>query len=77
MSENNGNPLNPNNRNPRRTGYQGWIIAALVLAILGITFFSRNTAIRPITQKKFEKMVQAHEVQSIVIVNSEYVESNP
>lgn len=74
MSENNGNPLNSNNRNPRRSGYQGWIIAALVLAILGITFFSKNTAVRPITQKKFEKMVQAREVQNIVIVNNEFVE---
>ena len=73
MSENNGNPLNPN-RNPRKTGYQGWIIAALVMAILGITFFSRNTTIRPISQKKFEKMVQAHEVQNVTIVNNEFVE---
>ena len=73
MSENNGNQSNPN-RNPRRTGYQGWIIAALVMAILGITLFSQNTAVRPITQKKFEKMVQAHEVQSVTIVNNEFVE---
>jgi cell division protease FtsH len=40
----------------------------------GNHFFSRNTAVRPITQKKFEKMVQAHEVQNIVIVNNEFVE---
>jgi AFG3 family protein len=73
MSENNGNPSNPN-RNPRRTGYQGWIIAVLVMAILGITFFSQNTSIRDINQKKFEKMVQAREVQSVTIVNNEFVE---
>jgi len=73
MSENNGNQSNPN-RNPRRTGYQGWIIAALVMAILGITLFSQNTAIRSITQRKFEKMVQAHEVQNVTIVNNEFVE---
>jgi AFG3 family protein len=73
MSENNGSPSNPN-RNPRRTGYQGWIIAALVMSILGITLFSQNTTVRPINQKKFEKMVQAREVQSVTIVNNEFVE---
>ncbi|MCU0340189.1 MAG: ATP-dependent zinc metalloprotease FtsH [Spirosomaceae bacterium] len=74
MSENNGNPLSPNNRNPRRTGYQGWIIAALVLGILAVTFFSKGTSVVTITPKAFEKMVRAHEVQSIIIVNKEIVE---
>jgi len=75
MSENNGNSPNSNNRKPPRpTGYQGWIVAALVLAILGITFFSKSSAVRPISQKKFEKMVRAHEVQNVIIINNEFVE---
>ena len=63
-----------NKKKPQQSGYQGWIIAALVLAILGITFFSKNTAIRPTTQQKFEKMVRDHEVQTVVVVNKDAVE---
>ncbi len=63
-----------NQKKPQQSGYQGWIIAALVLAILGITFFSKNTAIRTTTQQKFAKMIHEHEVQSAVLVNKEFVE---
>ena len=63
-----------NKKKPQQSGYQGWIIAALVLAILGITFFSKNTAIRPTTQQKFEKMVRDHEIQTVVVVNKDAVE---
>lgn len=72
MSDKEGKPFNQ--KKPQQSGYQGWIIAALVLAILGITFFSKNTAVRPTTQQKFEKMVRDHEVQSAVVVNKELVE---
>jgi AFG3 family protein len=74
MSENKGNPLNPNNKNPKRAGYQGWIIAGLVMAILAIALFSKNPAVRPTSEKGFEKMVRDHEVQSIVMVNDQFVE---
>jgi AFG3 family protein len=74
MSENKGNPLSPNNRNPKKAGYQGWIIAGLVMAILAITLFSKNPAVRPTSPKAFEKMVKDHEVQSILMVNDQFVE---
>lgn len=63
-----------NRKGPQKSGYQGWIIAALILAILGITFFNKNVAVRLTTQQKFEKMVHDHEVKSVVVVNNDFVE---
>ncbi len=74
MSENKGNPLNPNNRNPKKAGYQGWIVVSLVMAIMAIAVFSKTPAIKPTSPKAFEKMVRDHEVQSIVMVNDQIVE---
>ena len=74
MSENKGNPLNPNNRNPKKAGYQGWIVVGLVMAIMAIAVFSKTPAIKPTSPKAFEKMVRDHEVQSIVMVNDQIVE---
>ncbi|WP_247231300.1 ATP-dependent zinc metalloprotease FtsH [Telluribacter sp. SYSU D00476] len=73
MSENDNkrNPLNP--KSPQR-GYQGWIIAALIATILGITYLNRSSTLREITQKRFEKMVTDGEVARVTIVNDKLVE---
>ncbi|GAB2768791.1 ATP-dependent zinc metalloprotease FtsH [Rhabdobacter roseus] len=73
MSENDNkrNPLNP--KSPQR-GYQGWIIAALIATILGITYLSRSSNLGEISQKRFEKMVTEGEVQHVTIVNDKTVE---
>jgi cell division protease FtsH len=73
MSENDNkrNPLNP--KSPQR-GYQGWIIAALIATILGITYLNRSSSVREITQKRFEKMVTDGEVARVTIVNDKSVE---
>lgn len=65
------NLLNP--KNPQR-GYQGWIIAALVATILGITYLSKSSNLREITQNRFEKMVADREVARVTIVNDKSVE---
>ncbi|HEV7348102.1 ATP-dependent zinc metalloprotease FtsH [Telluribacter sp.] len=73
MSENDNkrNPLNP--KSPQR-GYQGWIIAALIATILGITYLNRSSTLREITQKRFEKMVTDGDVARVTIVNDKLVE---
>jgi AFG3 family protein len=73
MSENNGNPLN-SNKNPKKAGYQGWIIAALLLTIMGIMLFNQQSAIRKIDQSDFEQMVREHDVDKIQVVGNETVE---
>ncbi|PWJ58242.1 cell division protease FtsH [Dyadobacter jejuensis] len=70
-NENKRGPLNP--KNPQK-GYQGWIIAALIATILGITYLSRTSTVRPTTQKKFEKMMTDKEVDRVTIVNDKTVE---
>ena len=65
------NLLNP--KSPQR-GYQGWIIAALVATILGITYLNKSTNLREISQNRFEKMVADKEVARVTIVNDKSVE---
>ncbi len=70
-NDNKRNPLNP--KSPQR-GYQGWIIAALIATILGITYLNRSSSLREITQKRFEKMVADKEIARVTIVNDKSVE---
>ncbi|TDB61145.1 ATP-dependent zinc metalloprotease FtsH [Arundinibacter roseus] len=70
-NDNKRNPLNP--KSPQR-GYQGWIIAALIATILGITYLNRSSTLRETTQKRFEKMVTDSEVARVTIVNDKSVE---
>ncbi len=73
MADNNRNPLTPRG-GPRKPNFQGWIVALLIAAILGITFFNRSSATREIPQKRFEQMVKDHEVSEVVIVNDKIAE---
>ena len=47
---NNRNPLVPRG-GPRKPNFQGWIVALLIAAILGITFFNKSSAVRETSQK--------------------------
>jgi len=73
MSENDNKrgPLSP--KNPQK-GYQGWIIAALIATILGITYLNRTSTVRETTQKRFQKMMADKEVSRVTIVNDKTVE---
>ncbi|MFD2933527.1 ATP-dependent zinc metalloprotease FtsH [Spirosoma flavum] len=74
MAENNNrNPLAPRG-GPRKPNFQGWIVALLIAAILGITFFNRSSATREISQKRFERMVKDHEVAEAIVVNDKIAE---
>ncbi|QJW88996.1 ATP-dependent metallopeptidase FtsH/Yme1/Tma family protein [Spirosoma taeanense] len=75
MSENNNrNPLVPRGNGPRKPNFQGWIVALLIAAILGITFFNKSSATREISQKRFERMVKDHEVSEVILVNDKIAE---
>ena len=74
MAENNNrNPLVPRG-GPRKPNFQGWIVAFLIAAILGITFFNKSSAVRETSQKRFEAMVKDHEVAEVVVVNDKIAE---
>lgn len=73
MSENDNKrgPLGP--KSPQK-GYQGWIIAALIATILGITYLNRTSTVRETTQKRFQKMMADKEVARVTMVNDKTVE---
>ncbi len=74
MSDNNeNNSLSPNKK-PKPNSYQGWIIAGLIAAILGITIFNRSASIRETTQKRFETMFKDRDVSFVSVVNDKVVE---
>jgi AFG3 family protein len=73
MPDNNKNPLLPRGSS-RRPNFQGWIVAALIASILGITFFNKSSAVREISSLRFDKMVRDHEVKQVVVVNKEVAE---
>jgi cell division protease FtsH len=55
-------------KTPQRPGYQIWLIAGLLLLILGITYFNKSTATLDTTQSRFEKMLRSGDVKEIVII---------
>jgi AFG3 family protein len=59
---------------PQRPGYQVWLIAGLLILILGITYFSRSTSTIEIAQKRFENMLRRNDVEEVTIVNDRFVE---
>ncbi len=54
--------------------YQIWVIISLLILIFAITYFNRSNSSIEITQPKFEKMLESHDVRSITIVNEHEVE---
>jgi len=74
MAENtNRNPLVPRG-GPRKPNFQGWIVALLIAAILGITFFNKSSSTRDTSQKRFERMVKDKEVAEVTVVNDQIAE---
>ncbi len=49
-------------------------MALLIAGILGITFFSRSSSPREISQKNFERMVRDKEVAEVIVVNDKIAE---
>lgn len=82
MSENNstndkkGNiPKLPKKPTPGPGGLQGWIVAALIMGIIGFLIFSRTEALAPIKYKQLEQMVLDGDVEKVAILqNSDIVE---
>jgi AFG3 family protein len=52
-------------------GLQGWLIAAFILAIMSITFFSNNKVLKNINQKEFFDLLKKHEIQDIAILSDD------
>lgn len=66
------NPFN-NPQGPKGN-YQIWLIGALVLLILSITYLNKSASTLEITQKRFEDMLLSYDIKEIAIVNEKNVE---
>ncbi len=71
-NKNNKKKLIP--KTPQKPGYQIWLIAGLLLLILGVTWINKSTSTLETTQKGFENMLKSGDVKEIIIVNERTVE---
>ena len=74
MSENQDNKKNILPKPSQKNNYQIWLLIALILFIVGLTYFNRNNAAIEINQKRFEKMLADGDVREVLIVNERFVE---
>jgi AFG3 family protein len=71
MSESNNNNFSDKPKKkltPNPGGLQGWVVAALILAIMGLVFFSSTNKLGSVPYKSFEKMVIEGDVQKVFLV---------
>ncbi|MFN8430095.1 MAG: ATP-dependent zinc metalloprotease FtsH [Spirosomataceae bacterium] len=68
MSDNNNIPQPRKKINPNPGGIQGWVIAGLIFAIIGLLFINGSTKLSSISYKSFEKMVSKGDVDKVSIV---------
>ncbi|MES2795630.1 MAG: ATP-dependent metallopeptidase FtsH/Yme1/Tma family protein, partial [Bacteroidota bacterium] len=50
---------------------QGWLIAALVIAVLSLTLFNNNRTLKNINQKEFFDLLKKHEIQEVAIISDD------
>jgi cell division protease FtsH len=73
MSENNNESFFPKNQNPK-SNYQIWILIAMVIFVVGITYLNKSSSTVEITQRRFENMLKDGDVKEVVIVNEKFIE---
>ncbi len=57
--------------NPKGGNYQVWIISAILVLIFGVSYLSKSTSVKLITQNKFEEMVRKQDVKDIMLITNE------
>ena len=70
MAENKDNNKKLLPKTPQRPNYQVWIILALFLVVIAVTYFNNSKSTIEITKARFEKMVMAGDVKEVVIISN-------
>jgi AFG3 family protein len=52
-------------------GFQGWLIAGLLLVVLSLTIFSNNRTLKKINQREFFELLEKHEIQKIDLLSDD------
>jgi AFG3 family protein len=53
---------------PNPGGLQGWVVAILILAIMGLVFFSNTNKLSSVPYKTFEKMVLSGDIEKVYLI---------
>jgi cell division protease FtsH len=61
-------PILKKNNLPNGNNYQVWIIAAILIVVLSLSYLGRSTATIEITQKRFEEMFLSADVREVAIL---------
>ena len=60
---------------PPKNNYQIWLVIVLILLIVGLTYFNKNSSTIDITMKRFEKLLQDGDVKEVtLVINKRIVE---
>ena len=72
MSESNNSVPNKNKPkkklSPNPGGIQGWVVAALIMAIMGLIFFNSSNNLNSIQYKTLENMVLSNDIEKVFVV---------
>ncbi len=60
-------------KNSPKPNFQIWLIVVLLLLVIGITYFNKNTAPYEISQKRFEQMYKSDDVKSINLITDKNI----
>ncbi len=72
MPDNNINGFPNNNKKPTNSGggFQGWLVAILIAAVIGFLIISKTSTTSSITFSDLERMILAKEIKSVAVVLS-------
>ncbi|WP_435354222.1 ATP-dependent zinc metalloprotease FtsH [Emticicia sp. SJ17W-69] len=68
MSENNNNEFPKRKPSNSSGGLQGWIVAAIIMGIIGFLLFSRQATLATIKYKQLEQMILQKDVEKVAVV---------
>ena len=68
MSDNNSNEFPKRKPSNSNGGLQGWIVAAIIMGIIGFLLFSRQATLAPIKYKQLEQMILQKDVEKVAVV---------
>jgi AFG3 family protein len=69
--DNNNGKISP--KIPKKPNFQVWIILTLIGVVVGMTYFSKSTAAQDISQRRFERMLEAHDVKHVLIIPNQKI----
>ncbi|BDD02803.1 ATP-dependent zinc metalloprotease FtsH [Aureibacter tunicatorum] len=67
---------NPNKKRivpkpPQKPNFQVWLIVSLLALIFGLTYFNNSSTAIDITEYKFQKMLESHDVERVVLIRNQ------